>query len=196
MSERPQNGDYPGMRDRAASLEGLRKDATVIEAADETRWYDNAIAEFGSSLARLAAACEFDRAQQQDLLQEIHLALWRSFAGFRNQCSLRTWVYRVAHNTAATHVRRQKRAGVSRLISLEELEDLPGDSDAERSLDESKILARLMTLIQRLKPLDRDVMLLYLEGTSASAIGEVTGLSPANVAQKIHRTKKVLQRHF
>lgn len=184
------------MRDRAASLDSPRKDATAIEAADEARLYEHAIAEFGSSLARLAAAYEFDWAQQQDLLQEIHLALWRSFPGFRNQCSLRTWVYRVAHNTAATHVRRQKRAGVSRLISLEELEDLPGESDAERLLDESSVLARLTSLIQRLKPLDRDVMLLYLEGTSANAIGEVTGLSPANVAQKIHRTKKVLQRHF
>ena len=85
---------------------------------------------------------------------------------------------------------------MSRLVSLEELEDLPGESDAERWLDESTVLARLMSLIQRLKPLDRDVMLLYLEGTSANAIGEVTGLSPANVAQEIHRTKKVLQRHF
>jgi RNA polymerase sigma-70 factor (ECF subfamily) len=168
----------------------------VDEAADETRWYANAVAEFGSALARLAAAYEFDRAQQQDLLQEIHLALWRSFAGFRNQCSLRTWVYRIAHNTAATYVRRQKRAGVGHLVSLEELEDLADESDAERSLDESAVLARLAALIQRLKPLDRDVMVLYLEGTSASAIGEVTGLSPANVAQKIHRTKKVLQRHF
>jgi RNA polymerase sigma-70 factor, ECF subfamily len=196
VSERPQSGDYLSMRDRAPSLDSPGKDATVTEAADETRWYENAIAVFGSSLARLAAAYEFDRAQQQDLLQEIHLALWRSFAGFRNQCSLRTWVHRVAHNTAATHVRRQKRAGVSRLVSLEELEDLPGESDAERSLDESSVLARLTSLIQRLKPLDRDVMLLYLEGTSADAIGEVTGLSPANVAQKIHRTKKVLQRHF
>lgn len=196
MSERPQSGDYLGIRDRAASLDGQREDATATEAAEEARWYEDAIAEFGSSLARLAAAYEFDRAQQQDLLQEIHLALWRSFAGFRNQCSLRTWVYRVAHNTAATHVRRQKRAGVSRLASLEELEDLPGESDAERSLDESSVLARLTSLIQRLEPLDRDVMLLYLEGTSASAIGEVTGLSPANVAQKIHRTKKVLRRHF
>lgn len=105
-------------------------------------------------------------------------------------------VYRVAHNTAATHVRKQKRAGASRLISLEELDDLPGESNAERSLDESVVLARLTSLIQRLKPIDRDVMLLYLEGTSAVAIGDVTGLSPANVAQKIHRTKKVLQRHF
>jgi RNA polymerase sigma-70 factor (ECF subfamily) len=165
-------------------------------AADDARWYDDAIAEFGPSLARLAAAYEFDRAQQQDLLQEIHLALWRSFAGFRQQCSLRTWVYRVAHNTAATHVRRQKRAGGSRLVSLEELDDLPGASDAERSLDEASVLARLTSLIQCLKPLDRDVMLLYLEGASATAIGEVTGLSAANVAQKVHRTKKVLQRHF
>jgi RNA polymerase sigma-70 factor, ECF subfamily len=196
VSERLQGGDYLGMRDRVPSLGESRKDATVTEAADEPDWYDNAIVEFGASLARLAAAYELDRAQQQDLLQEIHLALWRSFATFRNQCSLRTWVYRVAHNTAATHVRRQMRAGASRLVSLEELEDVPGQSDAERSLDESSVLGKLTALIQRLRPLDRDVMLLYLEGTSASAIGEVTGLSPANVAQKIHRTKKVLQRHF
>jgi DNA-directed RNA polymerase specialized sigma24 family protein len=101
-------------RDRVASLGESRKDATVTEAADEAGWYD-AIAEFGSSLARLAAAYGLDRAQQQDLLQEIHLAWWRSFATFRNQCSLRTWVYRVAHNTAATHVRRQMRVGVSPL---------------------------------------------------------------------------------
>jgi DNA-directed RNA polymerase specialized sigma24 family protein len=34
-------------------------------------------------------------------LQEIRIALWRSFANFDGRCSLRTWVYRVAHNTAA-----------------------------------------------------------------------------------------------
>ena len=46
------------------------------------------------------------------------------------------------------------------------------------------MLARLRALIHRLKPVDRNVMLLYLEGLSAAAIGEVTGLSPANVAQR------------
>ena len=166
------------------------------ETPDEAFWYAKAAAEFGRSLARMAAAYEFDRTQQQDLLQEIHLALWRSFAGFRNQCSLRTWVYRVAHNTASTHVRRQKRFRLSRLVSLEELDDLPSESDPERASDESAALGKLRAIIRRLKPLDRDVMLLYLEGTDAAAIGEVTGLSPANIAQKIHRTKKVLQRHF
>jgi hypothetical protein len=58
------------MRDRAAALDSPRTEAAVVDAADETRWYANAVAEFGSALARLAAAYEFDRAQQQDLLQE------------------------------------------------------------------------------------------------------------------------------
>lgn len=159
-------------------------------------WYARVDAEFGHALARMAAAYEFDRALQQDLLQEIHLALWRSLAGFRNQCSLRTWVYRVAHNTASTYARRQKRLRHSRLVSLEELEELPDASDTERVLDESAVLGKVGALLQRLKPLDRDVMLLYLEGLDAAAIGEVTGLSPAYVAQKIHRTKKALQRCF
>jgi RNA polymerase sigma-70 factor (ECF subfamily) len=143
----------------------------------------------------VTAAYEIDPALQQDLLQEIHLAVWRSFAVYRKPCSLRTWVYRVAHNIASTHVRRQKRSRLSGLVSLEELEDLPFEADTERELDEAAVLGQLRAMIQRLKPLDRDVLLLYLEGLDAAAIAEVTGLSPANVAQKIHRTKKVLQRH-
>jgi RNA polymerase sigma-70 factor, ECF subfamily len=172
------------------------KSASGETPDDEAFWYSRAVAELGAALARVAAAYELDRALQQDLLQEIHLALWRSFAGFRGQCSLRTWVYRVAHNTAASHVRRQKRSRLGRLISLDELEALPIESDIERVLDESAVLGKLSALLQRLKPLDRDVMVLYLEGMEAAAIAEVTGLSPANIAQKIHRTKKVLQRYL
>jgi RNA polymerase sigma-70 factor (ECF subfamily) len=170
--------------------------STPAPTCDEAFWYARAAAELGSALGRVAAAYEIDPALQQDLLQEIHLAVWRSFAGYRKQCSLRTWVYRVAHNVASTHVRRQKRSRASRLVSLEELEDLPCEADTERALDEVAVLGQLRAMIQRLKPLDRDVLLLYLEGLDAVAIGEVTGLSAANVAQKVHRTKKVLQSYF
>jgi RNA polymerase sigma-70 factor (ECF subfamily) len=51
-------------------------------------------------------------------------------------------------------------------------------------------------LIQRLKPLDRYVILSYLEGLDATSIGDITGLSPGNVATKIHRIKAVLARWF
>jgi len=57
-------------------------------------------------------------------------------------------------------------------------------------------MARLMALIEALKPGDRQVMLLYLEGLDAQAIGEVTGLSPGAVAVKVHRLKSILARRF
>ena len=71
---------------------------------------------------RLARACEADPEARRDLAQEIQLALWRSFEGFDGRCSLRTWVYRVAHNAAASHVLRQRRAKGAILVGLEEIE--------------------------------------------------------------------------
>jgi RNA polymerase sigma-70 factor (ECF subfamily) len=57
-------------------------------------------------------------------------------------------------------------------------------------------LDRLSALIQRLRPLDRQVIVCYLEDMDAASIAEITGLSPANIAMRIHRIKNVLARWF
>ena len=57
-------------------------------------------------------------------------------------------------------------------------------------------LSRLHGLIGRLRPLDRQVMLLYLEEEDAASIAEITGLSAANVATKVRRIKQILVRQF
>jgi RNA polymerase sigma-70 factor (ECF subfamily) len=158
--------------------------------------YRQAIAEFGGALGRTAAGYEFDPHLRQDLLQEMHLALWRSLEHFRGQCSLRTWVFRVVCNVAASWIRREKRGRFLELVGLEELERIAGEWDPERASDESAVLARIESLVERLKPIDRDVVLLWLEGLSAAEIGEVLGLSAANVAQKIHRSREVLLHQF
>jgi RNA polymerase sigma-70 factor (ECF subfamily) len=165
-------------------------------SADQDELYRQATTEFGAPLARLVAACEANRAHREDLLQDIHLALWRSFARFRGECALRTWVYRVAHNTAATHVVRHKRAGLLQLVSLEELAAMPHEIDGERLADAAGVIEKVRMIVERLKAMDRDVLLLYLEGLEAADIAEVLGISPNHVSQKILRTKKVLQRHF
>jgi RNA polymerase sigma-70 factor (ECF subfamily) len=157
--------------------------------------YQEAAAVYGSALARLARAYETDAERTRDLLQDIHVALWQSLSRFEGRCSLRTWVYRVAHNVATSQVTR-RRASAPTLVGLEELEETPAASDTGRALDEHRALERLQALVQRLKPLDRQLMLLYLEGVDAASIGEVTGLSAGNVATKIHRIKAVLARRF
>lgn len=54
----------------------------------------------------------------------------------------------------------------------------------------------MFDLIRRLEPMDRQIIMLYLEGEEAGAIAEVTGISPANVATKIHRIKNVLKQKY
>jgi RNA polymerase sigma-70 factor (ECF subfamily) len=157
--------------------------------------YADAAEQFGRVLERLARAYESDSDRRADLLQDIHVALWRSLERFDGRCSMRTWVYRVAHNVAAsTVVRRRSRAPT--LVSLDELEIEPVQPDVEGALDGRRNLERLMALVQRLNPLDRQIMLLYLEDVDAASIGEVTGLSPGNVATKVHRIKKILTDRF
>jgi RNA polymerase sigma-70 factor (ECF subfamily) len=154
--------------------------------------YERAAAEYAAALGRLARGYEADADKRRDLLQEIHLALWRSFERFRADCSLRTWVYRVAHNTAIYWVTRQKRDRSQMLVSLEEVEMVPVAPDANRRL----ALERLTHLVQRLKPEDREVILAYLEGMEATEIGELTGISARNVATKVYRIKNLLARNF
>src|SRR5688572_23243687 len=132
--------------------------------------YAQAAAELGAPLERLARSYEADPGKRPDLLQEIHLALWRSFAGFDGRCSLRTWVYRVAHNVAASHVIKHRRSGMRPHVSLDEIESLPGGTDTEADVDRQKTLEQLYALIQQLAPLEREVILLYLEGINAVAI--------------------------
>jgi RNA polymerase sigma-70 factor, ECF subfamily len=170
-------------------------DSISTGATSQDDLYRDAVDKFGSSLERLASAYEADPEKRCDLSQDIHFQLWRSFQGYDSLCSLRTWTYRVAHHVAASHVMRERRI-FSTLVSLEELETLPDKGQGQFAAEQRINLGRLSELIQRLKPLDRQVIICWLEDMDAVSIGEITGLSPGNVAMRIHRIKSVLARRF
>ena len=152
-------------------------------------------------MRRVARGYEADAERQRDLLQEIHLELWRSLGLFDGRCSLRTWVYRVAHNVAASHIVRQRRLA-SRLVDVEAIEKettaaaAAVATDGAAQADQWHAAQKLLGLIYRLRPADRQIILLYLEGETAAEIGDVTGLSASNIATKIHRIKKLLQQQY
>ena len=166
--------------------------------SEQDRQYVRATQSLGAALERLARAYESDPDQQRDLLQDIHFAVWRSFAAFDGLCSEATWVYRVAHNVAASHAGKRKRLQGSGMVTLDELEHRPDPAqpDPEAETGERRALARLTALVRALALPDRQVVLLYLEGLEAAAIGEVCSLTPGAVAVKIHRLKAVLARQF
>ena len=154
--------------------------------------YKRVARQFGAMIERLARGYEADPELRRDLVQEIHAALWRSFAIFEGQCSEKSWTYRIAHNVAVTHLVASKRRRAMALVGLDQIEELPAANDTEDEVGRQAVSDWLLKAIHRLQPADRQVMLLYLEDLSAAEIGEITGISSGAVAVRIHRIKALL----
>jgi RNA polymerase sigma-70 factor (ECF subfamily) len=157
--------------------------------------YTEAVGQFGPALQRLARAHEANPERVRDLLQEIHIALWRSFALFDERCALRTWVFRVAHNTIASHIDKERRVNRAS-ITLDEIEHFPDGNDISAAAETTEAINKLNALIRQLKAPDRQVLTLYLEGLDAAAIADVTGLTAGGVATRISRLKTHLAKSF
>jgi RNA polymerase sigma-70 factor (ECF subfamily) len=160
----------------------------------DVRYLDAARA-YGPALQRLARATEANADRQLDLLQDMHVALWRSFGRFDDRCSLSTWVYRVIHNVAASHVDRERRQQAG-AVTLDAVSELPDMASPAHAVERSDALERLTVWMRKLKSSDRQIMTLYLEDLSASDIGEITGLSSGAVATRIFRLKAQLSKDF
>ena len=156
---------------------------------EQNELYTRAVAECGRMLDRLPVGYEGDPDKRRDLRQEIHLQLWRSFAAFDGRCSLKTWTLRVAHNTAASYVVRERRRN-AKLISFEEFERTLESVEQPRDMEREKALREVQQLILTLRPLDRQIIISYLEGMDAASIADITGLTAANIAMKIHQIRR------
>jgi RNA polymerase sigma-70 factor (ECF subfamily) len=147
---------------------------------------------YGAALRRLSRVYARNPADQDDLFQEIAVAIWRSLPGFRGDASERTWVYRVAHNVASTFRARNRRAQAAGQLPAAAADHAcaPGSGAQPERRDDR---LDLVDLVRRLPPLDRQIVSLYLEGLTAVEIGAVTGLSATNVAVRLTRARKALQ---
>lgn len=158
------------------------------EQMDRDDHYRRLAGLYGGAIARLARATEADPARREELAQDIHTELWRSLSGFDGRCSERTWVFRVAHNVAASHVARARRRERP-TAPLHEIEAADPRS-LHAGLERRSAVARLHALAQALPEADRQVLLLALEGLKPGEIAEVTGLTPNAVSIRLTRLRK------
>lgn len=161
--------------------------------------FTSILRDYGAQISRFAMSYELDVAKRHELRQEMLLAVWQSLAVFKQQCSLRTWVYRVTHNVGVSHIQREKRRPSTVSLDDETLDVTPitahGD-DSVAAIERGIDLARLLRVIDALGMPDRQIMVLYLEELDAVSIADVVGLSAVNVSTKIHRIKALLARQL
>ena len=146
-------------------------------------------------LYKIANAYCRDPEQRQDVVQEIVAQLWRSFGRYDDRASFSTWMYRIAVNVAISFYRNQGRwARRAELVEAPALEILALDrAVADEPSDDIRQLHRF---IASLDPMNRALVILYLDGQSHAAIGEILGITASNVGTRIGRIKERLRRDF
>lgn len=122
-----------------------------------------------------------------ELSQEIIAQLWRAFTSYDDRKRFSTWMYRVALNVSISWVRRNS---IRQRHTIQFDEDVHPAVDTTLAPDDDGRMAFLQNFIDELDPLNRALMLLYLDERSYRDIAEILGISETNVATRINRLKQ------
>lgn len=126
-----------------------------------------------------------DAGEFEDLRQDVLAAMWHSRSSFRGDSAPSTWVYRLALNTCISSLRREKRRGVR--VALDQLPEI--------AAEESTALSRhreMHALIDRLRPDDKAIILLWLDDMPYDEIAAIVGMPRNTLATRLRRIKQRL----
>ena len=128
-----------------------------------------------------------DPDDREDALQEMMYQLFRSYQSFHGGSKFSTWMYSVCLNTALTFRRKEK---IRKKESISNVHHQIAEPPREHK---QEIVTALYDVIATLSPLNKAIILLYLEDMSYEEIAGITGLSKSNVSVKLVRIKKELE---
>ena len=160
----------------------------MMDQSQQKKIFNEWLRDHKGILFKIVRAYAFTPHDQDDLFQNISLQLWQSIPDFRGEAKVSTWIYRVALYSATVWVRKEKKRPQTQLLSdLEQTLTIVAETRNDR-------LDWLYEQIAQLKPIDRSVSLLLLEGFSYREMADLVGISESNVGVRIHRIKQHLVR--
>ena len=128
-----------------------------------------------------------DTNDREDVFQEMMYQLWKSYKQFDNRSKFSTWMYSVCLNTALTYHRKNKN-NRNESLSLKHLE--MAEQSNQHQEENIKLLFQAITTLH---PLNKAIVLLYLDDLSYEEIATITGLTKSNVSVRLVRIKKELE---
>lgn len=155
----------------------------TTETTDPTD-FERLVAEYKSTVYSVCYMFADSKMQADDLFQEVLINLWSGFRTFRGDASLRSWVYRVSMNTCISYRRKKK-------VDTVPLDIAPDIEDGGNS--ESAQVRQLHQRIQKLEPLDRAIVLLWLESLPYDEIAAIVGTNARNIGVRLVRIKEKLK---
>lgn len=156
------------------------------ERQDYNQFFEKTLNDYHSMISRVVSSYERSRSLQEELYQEISVALWKALAKFENQSSLKTYVLSIAHKRAISHVAKCVKEPDA--VEIDEL-GLTGTGCPSETMQNNQRMNNLIAGIRRLSVTDRQLVTLALEGLSYKEISQILGISVSNVGAKLNRAK-------
>lgn len=154
--------------------------------SNENRAFAKLVREQRSNIYTVCYMFSDDEDEVNDLFQEVLIHLWNGFSSFQGKSSIGTWVYRVALNTCISVDRKKKKMG--KKVELDMNLNLFEDNDSD-----TRQIKQLYDRIHQLGPIDRAIVLLWLDNLSYEEIGAIIGISTKNVSVKLVRIREQLK---
>ncbi len=148
--------------------------------------FANIVREHKSTIYTVCYMFSKNQNEVDDLFQEVLLNLWRGIEHFKGESKLATWIYRISLNTCISADRKKKKHAT---------ETLSQQADIYAATDEAETrqIQMLHKRVHRLRPFDRAIVLLWLEGLPYDEIGAITGISAKNVSVRLVRIREELK---
>lgn len=163
----------------------------MAPTVDEEEVFLRLVEQHRGIIGKVAAGYASSQADRHDLSQEIMLQLWKAYSRYSPERPFSTWMYRIALNVGISFLRRNTRP-MRQTVALDEIDhEFPQELPDTSTMEER--VAALQSVIAMLDPLNRALLLLYLDDHSYRDIAAILGITETNVATKLSRLKERLR---
>ena len=164
---------------RAAGPEKAKpRSASEIVSA----WYD----QYGTDVLRLCFMYMRNRPDAEDATQETFLKIWRKLDRYeaRNNCSVRTWIMRVACNTCKDMLRKSWRKHEERPVTPEDLAAL-----GESSREDRELVIDVMNLPEKYRNV---LLMVYWQGMTIRETAETLRSAQSTICMRLEKARSMI----
>lgn len=176
----------------AGEAAGVDEDRALVDRAraGETEAFGALVEKYQHRIVNLARAMVWRRDEAEDVAQEVFLRAYQGLKGFGGRSTFKTWLYRIATNTARTHLVRA-RARPESPGADQTFEQAVAPDDLERGVVDRDRIDRALAAL----PVEfREVVVLRdVEGLDYREISEALGVPMGTVESRLFRGRQRLR---
>ncbi len=165
--------------------------------------FDLLVRKYQHKVAKLISRYVSNRAEVEDITQEVFIKAFRGLPGFRGESAFYTWLYRIAVNTAKNYLESQGRRPTSTGLDaestevLDRMESLRDVATPERDMLTDEIADTVNRAIAALPPdLRTAITLRDLDGLSYEEIAQVMDCPIGTVRSRIFRAREAIDKQL